>query len=293
MTHMIRLLAAAVAMLFGTAVLMAIRGERVVAERAGHEWEWPGFAELLIILGLLATAIIFFAIILVLWLSIALRHLEWSWAIVMALTVIGLVAFIVGMTPPNWYLLSFLNHLVPNSAPSIFLGLPLLFVPLLAGTISPTIYSYVADRKRDPTGRDKPQRRIDMTLSAIVLVVVLLGYVAWLLRLGSEIAAVYADGPLLLAYLMPLCAALGIAVAGSTTLRAARSRQGIWSLGPGALIFVAIIAIITSIVRSELPIIAVALITSMVLLPLVVLISGIFSRPQRSGGGAVPASLPE
>jgi hypothetical protein len=288
MTHTIRLLAAAVCIMFATSILVAIRGARIVMERAGHEWEWPGLGELLLILDLLGTTILFFAIILILWLWIALRRLEWAWVISMVLVVVGLVALIVAVVKANRFVLSALGHLTPSS---VFLALPLLFIPLLAGIVPPTVYGFLAERGVEPARRDRRQRYIDMTLAVTVLVVVLLGYVAWQLHLGSGIAAVYAAGPLLLAYIMPLCAALGIVIAASAALRAAQSSQSIWAMGLGILTLVAVVAIIVSIVCAEVPIIAIALILSMVVLPLTVLISGIFSRRRRNDGVAAPAPM--
>jgi len=288
-THTIRLLAAAVFVMFATSILVAIRGARVVAESAGHEWEWPGLSELLLILDLLGTTILFFAIILILWLWVALWRLEWVWVISMVLVAVGLVALIIAAVKANRFVLSALGHLTPSSA---FLALPLMFIPLLAGIVPPAVYSFLAEREVEPARRDRRQRYIDMTLAVTVLVVVLLGYVAWQLHRGSGIAAVYAAGPLVLAYVVPLCAGLGLVVAASEVVYAVRHGQGVWAVGLGILALAGVGTVIGALVSTMIDIIVVALIITMILLPLVVLVYGFFSPRQGVGGMVVPVPIP-
>ena len=119
----------------------------------------------------------------------------------------------------------------------------------------------------------------------LVLSLVLLGYVAWQLRWGGGIAFIDVGGPLVGAYIVPLGAALSLAVAMATALRALRSDHGAWAAGVGGLTLVSVVALVIAIESGNLVVIVMSLAVSMVALPIVALAYGIFAR--RRGDGAL------
>jgi hypothetical protein len=143
-TRAIHRLNAAVLIVLGVAVVVAIRGQYVVAHSAGHEWEWPGLVEELLLYGLVATAVVCFITILVLWLVAALRRAERAWALAAALVMAASVALSVVVYTQSSLVLRLAGNVMSHQW--YFMTL-LVFIPVLAGLVPATIYSFHAERE--------------------------------------------------------------------------------------------------------------------------------------------------
>jgi hypothetical protein len=276
-------------MVCGAAVLLAIRGEMVVAHKAslpaGDPRDYAGLAELLLVILLAATGILLFASILMLWLVAALRRSEWGWTIVASVVLAASVAFPVAVYTHSDFVLRASGELQHHM---YLLLLLLVFAPLLAGLVPSAIYGFRPQDVGEPArlpGSTRSQPRLDRALVVLVLGLVLLGYVAWLLRLGAGIAFIDVGGPLVGVYVVPLGTALSLAVAMATALLALRSEQGAWAAGVGGLTLVSVVSLVIAIESGNLTVIVLSLAVSMVALPMVALAYGIFAR--RRGDGTV------
>jgi hypothetical protein len=143
LTHAIRWLDAAVLVVLGVAVVVAIRGQYVVAHSAGHEWEWPGLVEELLLYALVATALVCFTTILVLWFVAALRRAERAWALAAAAAMAASVALSIVVYSQSSLVLRLTGEVMSHQW---YFTTLLVFVPLLAGLVPATIYSFHAER---------------------------------------------------------------------------------------------------------------------------------------------------
>jgi hypothetical protein len=233
---------------------------------------------LLFVILLAATGILLFASILILWLVAALRRSEWAWAIVALVVLAASIALPIAVYTHGDFVLRASGDLQNH----IFLLLVLLvFVPLLAGLAPTVIYGLRPQDVSEPArlrGSTRSLPRLDSALVVLVLSLVLLGYVAWQLRWGGGIAFIYVGEPLVGAYIVPLGAALSLAVAMATALRALRSDHGAWAVAVGGLTLVSVVALVIAIESGNLVVIVMSLAVSMVALPIVALAYGIFAR---------------
>jgi cytochrome bd-type quinol oxidase subunit 2 len=139
MRHAIRLLSVVVLVLFGAAIVAAIRGEQAVAAGVGHEWEWPGLVEQLLVFALLGLVALVFIIMTTFGLTMARQRREWPWVITFALIAVGIGTVYLGLAPPLGFLGTFVHPFLPQSG---YRALLLLFIPVLVGTVPLVIYSY-------------------------------------------------------------------------------------------------------------------------------------------------------
>lgn len=139
MRHAIRLLSVVMLALFVAAIVATIRGEQAVAARAGHEWEWPGLVEQLLMFALLGLAALVFIIMTAFGVTVARQRREWPWVITFALIALGIGTVYLGLGPPLGFLETVVHPFLPQSG---YRALLLLFIPVLVGTVPLVIYSY-------------------------------------------------------------------------------------------------------------------------------------------------------
>lgn len=139
MRHAIRLLSVVVLALFVAAIVAAIRGEQAVAARAGHEWEWPGLVEGLLVFALLGLAALMFIIMTAFGITLARQLRERAWVIAFALIAVGIGMVYLGLAPPLGFLGNVVHPLLPQPG---YQALLLLFIPILVGTVPLVLYSY-------------------------------------------------------------------------------------------------------------------------------------------------------
>jgi hypothetical protein len=150
MRRAIRLLCVVVLALFAAAIVAAIRGEHVAAAGVGHEWEWPGLVEQLLLFALLGLAALVFIIMSAVGVTMACHRREWLWVITFALVTVGIGTLYLGLAPPVGFLGTVVHPFLPRSG---YRALLLLFIPVIVGTAPFVMYSFrMPPASRGPVG---------------------------------------------------------------------------------------------------------------------------------------------
>ena len=116
----------AVLALFAGRLSPRYRGEHVAAAGVGHEWEWPGLVEQLLLFALLGLAALVFIIMSAVGVTMACHRREWLWVITFALVTVGIGILYLDWRRP----LAFSGPLsIPSAPVKSYRALLLLFIP--------------------------------------------------------------------------------------------------------------------------------------------------------------------